>query len=496
MDTGHCDVQIAQAATAGQSNGLGFCHEYQTFGCAKMGTQHEPTLWVSFGCAAVFRCNNVPVACGYDNGKPISPDRNQTCTCTTASYRQVHFLAEQAEALAPCSPPRFLTVQPDWNGAACQTTQASHASRLPATNALEAHSFTHHPIFSKYRPWRGKVRDAYLVDFLGVSMPHRLYCNRAYLTQPVAHAIRAMQCKLHDRLVGTKPCSTTGACIMQTSWPVVSEEYFEYIDVLRAVEEYARATEANDTPQRPFTFVELGAGYGHWSLTAHRALQQLAPSAKHRYLLVDIVDSLRPAVLEAAKENGVESNSLHWHTGFISWYSGNATAVQKSDGMSMINTYSRVWGVGRGSRTAARRSDSLARLLALYNMPQCLDMVDIDVQGSEYDLGDGRQGIFHGDELIELLTRRARRVHIGMHKNHLVRGKRQFSYFPNTAARQLLRRFVHKGWVREWFFATGKQSTDWGTVHFGDGVLSVRNEMAPACSQHALGTPGKVNHES
>jgi hypothetical protein len=73
------------------------------------------------------------------------------------------------------------------------------------------------------------------------------------------------------------------APILQTQWPVVSEEYFEYADVLDAVTEYTQLNEKQGG-NRPFAFVEIGAGYGHWTFAAHRALMQKAPEASYRYL--------------------------------------------------------------------------------------------------------------------------------------------------------------------------------------------------------------------
>ena len=67
--------------------------------------------------------------------------------------------------------------------------------------------------------------------------------------------------------------------------PLVGEEYAEYVDVLTAVEAYVASAWASDardatTAQRcarPFAFVELGAGYGHWTATAHVALKKRYP---------------------------------------------------------------------------------------------------------------------------------------------------------------------------------------------------------------------------
>jgi hypothetical protein len=52
--------------------------------------------------------------------------------------------------------------------------------------------------------------------------------------------------------------------------PAVDEEYFEWIDILESVKDYA----SRHAGSRPYVFAELGAGFGRWSVNAVRALQQ------------------------------------------------------------------------------------------------------------------------------------------------------------------------------------------------------------------------------
>jgi hypothetical protein len=59
----------------------------------------------------------------------------------------------------------------------------------------------------------------------------------------------------------------------------------------------------------------VGAGYGQWALSAHRALQQLEPGAPHRYLLIDVVASLAEPVAQLAAMNGVAAGGLDFTTG-------------------------------------------------------------------------------------------------------------------------------------------------------------------------------------
>eukprot|EP00966_Prymnesium_polylepis_P217586 5035824-Prymnesium_polylepis.1 len=94
---------------------------------------------------------------------------------------------------------------------------------------------------------------ATLVDFMGFTCPRALYCNAPYLREH-SQAIRIRMCL---------PCSRlpVGATV-QTARPVASEEYFAYAAVLHSVLEHAAEVAAPGSSKRPFTFVEVGCGYG------------------------------------------------------------------------------------------------------------------------------------------------------------------------------------------------------------------------------------------
>ena len=167
---------------------------------------------------------------------------------------------------------------------------------------------------------------------------------------------------------------------------MVAEEYFEYIDVLASVLEYAPGS-TPVRPFRPFAFVELGSGYGHWALAAHRALQQRAPRAQHHYLLVDVVASLRPAIDMLTRLNGLTTNtsnhSLHFHVGYVTEKSRGEKLGERDLKVAAHNmkTYGELWGTGQSNPADFQSgSMSLGDLFDLYRMPRCIDMVDIDIQ--------------------------------------------------------------------------------------------------------------------
>lgn len=390
-----------------------------------------------------------------------------------------------------------------------------------ANNALEERevaTYSHLPAFQRFVPWRGMVRKGYLTDFMGMVINRSLYCNPMYtrsgemcasyahgklaclLKVEAPHAIRARQCTVHSAL-----SVLPSPVMMQSSWPVVAEEYIEYHDVLESVAAFVdergssakvrsgggeggfggggghHGNHCDDVRGfRPYTFIELGAGYGHWTLAAHKALSQLLPhDARYRYLLVDSEGSLRPAVEQLATDNGVRACALHFHVGHVSAH--NSTDALTDREKAGVRKNQQIFGAGwtgsKGGQTAAGPA-SLSELLERYRMPPCIDVVDIDIQGGEYPhpgwpQGDPNgRGLFAGDATVRLLTQTTRRVHIGLH-----RGKND--------DKEIIDQFKAFGWqVRHYIPRDGthKTPTSLGPVVTGDGILSLFNANPEACA--------------
>jgi hypothetical protein len=339
----------------------------------------------------------------------------------------------------------------------------------------------HHAVmFDGFEPWRGTLPSAEsetLVDFLGFRIPRSLYCNKAYMSQKKAHAIRVRQCLVYPQLHAS--CLGGGNCMVQASWPVVAEEYFEYADVLGAALDYAKDVRGLvGSKPRPFSFVELGAGYGHWTFAAHTSLAQLLPGGfDHNYLMVDVVGALGQPIMKLAALNGVEVNgtarSLRFHVGYVSSEDSAAavgeSAAQRRDAKKQVQDYAHLWGTGASAEdvVAAGATVSLRTLFDMHSLPSCVDMVDIDIHGGEYARSRGRKGLFYSDAAIKLLSQRARRVHIGLH------------FDAKDEVQELVRQFQSNRWRIVWLFektTSGPAATPFGPVDFGDGALSVVNE--------------------
>lgn len=161
------------------------------------------------------------------------------------------------------------------------------------------------------KAWSGSVRrtvdENLLVDFLGFAIPYGVYCNKCYMYQPEAHAIRTRQCNLYPRAQQQPPNSK-----VYTAWPVVAEEYWEYADVMDAAADYI-----DEKVNRPFAFVELGAGYGHWAFAAHAALKLYSKDAHLRetYLFIDVLDTLKDTIEQLAALNDLPPDEWSFHAG-------------------------------------------------------------------------------------------------------------------------------------------------------------------------------------
>ena len=226
-------------------------------------------------------------------------------------------------------------VSPDWKSVECRDVTAAEQGAENVSNAMRPSvQAAHLDIFHSFTPHRGTISNRTLTDFVGFVAPFLLYCNAAYMKQPVAHAIRTRQCELHHSQ------HMTPAAVVQTAWPVVSEEYFEYADILESVEHYQQST-AGATAPRSYSFVELGCGYGHWAFAAWAALKQkLGLQAPHKMLLVDVVDS-HSTIAELIALNGADPSSFHFHLGWIGGADASAARNASEPSTAAVNAAQR-----------------------------------------------------------------------------------------------------------------------------------------------------------
>ena len=242
------------------------------------------------------------------------------------------------------------------------------------------------------------------------------------------------------------------------SYPPFDEEYFEWVDVLETVEA------AKDR----YVMIELGAGYGRWSMRAAAAVRR-KPGCRFVCVAVEAEPDHFRWMLEHFRDNGVDprDHELVWaavgaQPGFVPFWVGEADAWY---GQAMAsNARAPIPDVRVRRRLRARSAlgrppvESLTdksvvwvpcvTLSDLLSPHPYVDLIDIDVQGAEVDVLTSA---------IELLNERVRRVHIGTHSTEI-----------EERLRTLFN--IHRWRNLNDYPCLRQAPTPYGEITFGDGV--------------------------
>jgi FkbM family methyltransferase len=251
------------------------------------------------------------------------------------------------------------------------------------------------------------------------------------------------------------------------AYPSFDEEYFEWVDVLESVEA------ATDT----FVMIELGAGYGRWSMRAALAARR-KPGCRFHCVAVEAEPDHFRWMVDHFTDNGVDpsEHDLIWaavgaRPGFVpfwigdagSWY-GQSVPKRAPVPLPDVRTRRRLKArsvLGRPPAGSPGQREvvwvpcvSLSELLAPY--PR-VDLIDIDVQGAEVSV------LFSA---IELLNERVRRIHVGTHSAEIERDLRGL--------------FSDNGWKNlNDYPCLSRAATPYGEIEFGDGVQTWLNPVWP-----------------
>jgi FkbM family methyltransferase len=284
----------------------------------------------------------------------------------------------------------------------------------------------HHPVFSRFEPWKGEVDQGLTANFLGV------LTRDSFFTMMGSHPHRRFE--------------TPGL-------PAFDEEYFEWIDLLEAV----------TVAHRQFTMIELGSGWGRWLVNgwaaaraAHRDMPYrligVEPEPAHfRWMQVHLKDNgVDPKRCQLVKAAVTESDGEVWfYTGRpADWY-GQAVAPPPG-------RLRRLWALFTGEVQVGdyrvRRVEAVS-LRTLLRSVEDVDLIDLDVQGAELSVLRAA---------VDELGLKVKRVHIGTHGPEIESGLRTL--------------FSTHGWNRVNDYPSATESdTPWGTIKFQDGVQTWTN---------------------
>ncbi len=292
----------------------------------------------------------------------------------------------------------------------------------------------HHPVFSHFRPFDGEVPGGFQLEgFLG-SMARQEF--RSEIHRP-------------------------GAIKLKSGYPEFDEDYFEWIALLESVVDASGS----------YTMIELGAGFGRWSVRASQALKQynsklpfrliaVEPEPKHfEWLRLHFSDNgLDPAkhsLIHAAVSDEPGEVSFYMTDGRQDagqWYGQRLTKDHEVLEQIEEETYCGfvVHRFISGYKSISVPGVSLGALLKDASR---VDLVDIDIQGEE---GSAIRSS------VDLLNARVKRLHIGTHSREIEIGLREL--------------LSAHGWICQVDYSQdATHQTPFGDIAFQDGVQSWLN---------------------
>jgi hypothetical protein len=323
----------------------------------------------------------------------------------------------------------------------------------------------HHPVFFDFR-WSAPRRVGDM-SINSIGAKQRIWYDAAVTPNATPFAMA------NDKALESPPLvSSVGSDDTTQYMPALGEEYFEWIDVLESVQAYCE----NASNGRPYVFVELGAGYGRWSVNAIQALRQKGKES-FRICAVEADEQHIEWLRQNFRDNRInpdeqivvqspltgDGRTVNFLTGdYGSWYGQAVIDDAFADKLRASPRARRSAGVMIGRPTWLTRalnpkakkslvtipSQTFEQILALCDGP--IDIADIDIQGMEGELIEGS---------ITIITRRIKRLHIGTHSDDI--------------EERLRRVLAGAGWklVRD-FACLGLRDTPYGPVAFGDGIQS------------------------
>jgi FkbM family methyltransferase len=272
----------------------------------------------------------------------------------------------------------------------------------------------HHELLLRFDPWKGEADGTFAYDFLGIKTDPRF--RPQIRPQPQG--------------------------LLQTSYPPPHNAYFELIFVLDSLLAGSASSE--------FTFMELGAGYGPWLVTAHRAAQ-LSGGRKVNLVGVEMVPQHFEWMHDHLRQNGINPAEHRLIHAAVSDRDGEALYQPEKDmrldyGQHVIKR-----------RTSGSRQGSsepfLVPCIALSGLLrdfESVDLIHIDIQGEEL------RAITEG---LDELCSRVRRLVVATHSRRIHRELRSL--------------MVHAGWECRYDFGMRKRErTEFGDVQFLDGLLA------------------------
>jgi FkbM family methyltransferase len=282
----------------------------------------------------------------------------------------------------------------------------------------------HHEHLLRFEPWSGEADGTFSYDFLGIKTDPRF---RPQIRPQPKGAVK-------------------------TILPSPHNAYFELIFLLDSLFAASGSKE--------FAFLEIGAGYGPWLVTAHRAAE-LSGGPAVNLVGVEMVPRHFEWMHDHMRHNGIDPAEHRLIHAAVSDRDGEALYQPERDmrldyGQHVIKRQEGGFGEGGGSAGADGLEPVVVPCIALGRLLRdfdSIDLVHIDIQGEELRaINDG----------LDELCRRARRLIVATHSRRIHR-----------ELRSLLN---DRGWECRYDFRMRKRErTEFGDVQFLDGLLAFLN---------------------
>ena len=293
----------------------------------------------------------------------------------------------------------------------------------------------HHEVFSHFKPFSGIASENYQSDFLGATTSHRF--------------VAGLRC-------------TGGHTV--TDYPDPDEEYFQWVDLLESVVA-ARGS---------YTMLDLGAGFGRWSVRAAYAIRQFNPGLPYYLTAVEAEPVRYEWMRTHFGHNGIDASQhrlIHAAVsdtpGEVLFYVGGPRGgpfdctPDHWYGHSLTKDYdvssqSKRDGKYHGFKVTCHKSGWRSIRVPSVSLRDLLkdlrrvDFIDVDIE---------REELPAIRSAIEELDAKVKRLHIGTHGKEI-----------EDQLRQLLS--AH-GWrCLADYSLFSKSETPWGTISFENGVQS------------------------
>lgn len=279
-----------------------------------------------------------------------------------------------------------------------------------------------HPVFASFKPYFGPKESGCTVDYIGAFFIKEGLQEYDLLTDDQTNYREKIQC----------------------AYPEPDEEIFEWIDILESV------VESKDS----FVFVELGAGYGRWSIRAFKAAQVFGiPVDKINLITVEAERRHSDWLQKNMQLNHIPETILNHVEGAVSNFTGYGEFyVKQPDFKQDLSKQAREWygqSLAKGN-WGATETVKVLRLKDILEQAHfdVIDLIDMDLQGEDPIVLEDSQELFP----------KIKKFHIGTDSQKDAQAiKRVFSKHPSF---KLIRSYpVHK-----------KVYTKYGWIKFTDGV--------------------------